>query len=421
MIKASSLFYAIVISILIAIISSCLILFSSLSHLEFLNYEILQRLNLNADSGINLLLTDQSLVSPGEKTYLDLYNKGNDSVELHLKPWGAHEIAISMATFQNKKATRIAQIGSFTDSADLYSIYLADENKILALSGKTLIKGTAYLPKAGVKRAYIEGQNFSGNKLIEGDIKTSQTKLPEFNKNIFTYIQKVFANKIISDHDSVVEIKNELSTDTLKNSFLSPTILFRSSASITINEGVFSGNIAIISSNKIHISNGAILNDIILFAPKITIGEDVKGNFQAFATDTILIAKNVSLSYPSVLGLVTTPRSPQVSSILTEDNDTISGSLFVFKENQNQQKHSVIIIKKNVFINGEVYSNDITDVQGTINGSLMCQKILLITPSSVYENHLLNATIDVTKRSGYFTGINILKEDKIKRVVKWFN
>jgi hypothetical protein len=45
----------------------------------------------------------------------------------------------------------------------------------------------------------------------------------------------------------------------------------------------------------------------------------------------------------------------------------------------------------------------------------------IITPSSVYENHLLNATIDVSKLSKHYVGINLVQESKIKKVVKWLN
>src|SRR3989344_5709497 len=101
MIKAGSLFYAIVISLIIAIVSSSLILFSYLSHIQFETFEMNERLQLNADSGLNLLLSEQSIIGLNEKKALDLYGQGIDSVELSRKSWGAYEIAISKSIFKN--------------------------------------------------------------------------------------------------------------------------------------------------------------------------------------------------------------------------------------------------------------------------------------------------------------------------------
>jgi len=421
MIRASSLFYSIVISLIIAIISSSLILFSYLSHIQFENFEINQRLNLNADSGINLLLSKQSVIQLNETILLDLYNEGIDSVELSRKSWGANEIIISKAIFKNKKVERIAEVGFYPDTTNRYSLYLADEGKPLALCGKTIINGDAYLPKSGVKRAYIEGQNFIGNQLINGKIKISNNALPEFNKDLTDKIQHVFTTKTFANNDSIVYIKSELAADTITNSFNKPTIVYTSQDQIIISTGFYSGNIAFISGQKIIINSNVIINDAIICAPKVVLQEGFKGNVQVFASDSIFISKNVSLKYPSVIGILPNNSSPQISCILTNENDSISGCLFACKNKTGISKQTGIIIKNKAVINGQVYSNGYVDVQGIINGSVMSNEIILNTPSSVYENHLLNATIDLTSLSKFYVGINLVEESKVKKVIKWLN
>src|SRR3982751_1192426 len=99
MIKASSLFYAIVISIIIAIISSSFILFAYVSRIEFDNQELQQRLNLNVQSGLNLLLSKQLLIEPNQSKTIDLYGNGEDSVFLQRKLWGAFEVIYATAIF----------------------------------------------------------------------------------------------------------------------------------------------------------------------------------------------------------------------------------------------------------------------------------------------------------------------------------
>lgn len=422
MIKAGSLFYAIVISLIIAIVSSSLILFAYLTRIQFENFEINQQLNLNADSGLNLLLSKQSLVELDQQQTIDLFNIGTDNVELTRKTWGAYEILISKAVFKNTKAIRIALAGFYPEGTHLYSLYLSDQDKPLALCGNTLIKGTAYLPKAGVKRAYIEGQSFAGNTLIEGQIKQSEKTLPKFNKDLIDNIRTVFLKKTVTGNDSTIIIVNELSVDTLNNSFQNKTVVFISSAPLRISDGVYSGNIAIVSDKQITISSNALLKDVLVFAPKIIIEKEFRGNIQGFASDSIIINENVTLTYPSILGLVAEGnKSKNTSAIILNENDTISGNVFVYKNEADVLKQAGLIIPEKSFVFGQVYSNGYVDIKGTINGSLMCNKIMLSTSSSVYENHLLNAIIDASKLSKYYVGINLVEESQVKKVVKWLN
>ncbi|MES2288082.1 MAG: hypothetical protein V4547_20515 [Bacteroidota bacterium] len=421
MIKAGALFYAIVISLIIAITSSALIMAAYLSRIQYENFEIKRQLNLNADSGIKLLLSKQSLVALNEEKTIDLFNKGIDSVILIRKLWGAYEIVISKATFKNSTSVRTAQVGFYPDSDHLYSLHLSDKDKPLALCGNTLIKGPAFLPKAGVKRAYIEGQSFSRSLLIEGEVKQSEKTLPKFNPELIENIQAVFFKKSLSDNDSILSIKNELIGDTLSNSFQNKTLVFSSVVPIIISNGMYSGNIAVISEKQITVSSNALLKDVLLFAPKIIIEKKFRGNVQVFASDSISIAEEVTLTYPSVIGLISNNKPTGTSIIVLNKSDTILGSVFIIKNENNITGQARLLISEEAVIYGQVYSNGYVDLKGTINGSLMCDNIMLSTASSVYENHLLNAVIDLSKLPEHYTGINLVEESTVKKIVKWLN
>jgi hypothetical protein len=420
MIKASSLFYAIVISIIIAIVSSSLILFAYLNRIAFDNIQTQQHLDLNADSGLNLLMSQQSLVEPGQSTTIDLYSSGEDSVFLNRRFWGAFEVLVSKAIFHNRYVQRIAEVGCLTDSSNAYSIYLADEGKPLALCGKTLIKGTAFLPKSGVERAYIEGQNFTGKTLVEGPIKTSKNALPEFNPELIQYIQRLLKEKKISDTDSLIGIERPFSGDSIHNGFTNNSLVLSVSGPIKIQNGSYTGNVAIISDTLITVSATAILKDIILAAPKIIFEEGFKGNLQTFASDSIIVKKNVSFYYPSVLGIVAAKAEKNCAIVLNE-NDSITGSLFAYQVTIDSYKRAGILIGSKSVVTGQIYSSGYIDMEGTLFGSLMSSKFLLVTPSSVYENHLLNAVIDQPALPAYFTGITLIHGPGSKRIVKWLN
>ena len=58
-------------------------------------------------------------------------------------------------------------------------------------------------------------------------------------------------------------------------------------------------------------------------------------------------------------------------------------------------------------------------MKGQVHGSLYTDKFLLSTPSSVYENHLLNATIDASALPASFVGVGLLNTNSEKKVVAW--
>lgn len=421
MIKAGSLFYAIIISLIIATTSSSFILSAYLSKIQVNNLELNNSLHLNADSGYNLLLSKQSLIAINQYKCIDLFDNGTDSVYVQRKQWGAYEIAISKAINRNKSIIRIGLAGFCPNVEDRYSLYLVDEDKPLSLCGNTHIKGKAILPKAGVKRAYIEGQSFSGTSLIDGEIVQSSKSMPALNTELLNYLQLVFAQKTLAADDSIIELKNGLTGDTIKNSFLLKTIVFTSKTPLQLNNGTYEGNIAIVSEKEITIASTVVLKEILLFAPKIIIESGFKGNLQAFASDTLILQKKVTLNYPSVLGLIKDNKTLTDSQLILNDEDTVAGNIFVYKGGNNPIQQAGLIVSEEALIIGQVYSNGYIDVKGTINGSMMCNKIMLTTPSSVYENHLLNSIIDVSKLPKYFAGINLVEESMSKKTVKWLN
>lgn len=418
MIKASSLFYAIVISIIIAIVSSSFILFAYVSRIEFDNLQIKQQLNSNANSGLNLLMAQQSLIELDQPKILDLYDFGEDSVFLQRKLWGAFEVLISRAFSHHTQTERIALAGCPPDATDAYCLYLADEGKPLALCGQTKITGTAFLPKSGVERAYIEGQNFMGSKLINGTILKSKSELPTFNPELLKKINELLTNKKISETDSLIQLQRAFSGDSIHNSFKNNTLVLSHRGSIRLEDAVYSGNLVIISDTIITVMPSAVLKDVILAAPKILFAEDFKGQLQAFASDSIIVRKNVTLRYPSVLGVANNNGS-SACAITLEENDTVMGTIFSYQRIIDAYKRAGVRINKKSVVIGQVYSNGYAELKGSIFGSLMCSKFLLQTPSSVYENHLLNAEINGPALPAYYTGITLIKESSYKKIIKW--
>jgi hypothetical protein len=418
MLKASSIIFALVISLVIGLISGSLILFSHFYRMEMAHYEVENRLIRNADSGINYLLAVPELVPPGQQKTIDLYGDGIDSVLLARKYWGGFEVVMSRAFHHRKSQFRKALVGRFIPEEKRVSLYLVDRSRPLSLCGETILDGVCYLPEGGVKRAYIEGQNYKGDKLVYGTKRISQKTLPDFNKELIAHNQN-YLNHSFSNTDSIVGLA-ELESDSVQHSFQKKSLVIYDEDRIDLNGFSLKENIVVVSKRAITVGVDSKLNDIVLYAPAITIEEGFQGQIQAFASKNITVEKEVLLEYPSVLGCITKVNDSEEPVLTIDVNTVVDGVVFAQGKAQGR-KELRVEVKANTTISGQLYVTGNLDLKGNVFGSVFCHKLVLKTPSSVYENHLLNVEINHKKLSPYFAGINLLENNGEKTIVKWIN
>ena len=87
-----------------------------------------------------------------------------------------------------------------------------------------------------------------------------------------------------------------------------------------------------------------------------------------------------------------------------------------FNQFDVQKKATNIQLSDGSSVEGLVYSKGYIDFKGNITGSLYCNGFILRTPSAVYENHLLNASINSTELPEFYVG-NFPSEDVKRRAV----
>jgi cytoskeletal protein CcmA (bactofilin family) len=274
------------------------------------------------------------------------------------------------------------------------------------------------LPPAGVKRGYIEGKSFEGATLINGVIQNSKNELPPLDKSMIKNLSDAFAlNSFQSGLYKEIVMEGK---DTLINSFLDTTILIR--AGRTISNKYLSGNIVVWADSSLVIDQSAKLEDILIFAGSIKIKKGFEGNIQAFARDSIVVEENCKLNYPSALGLFKKDHKTQQPYIRLMKNSEMNGIVFSSQsEFVSDQSQTLVSIDKQALLKGQLYVDGFADIKGEVRGSVWCNKFLLKTPSSIYENHLLDAVIDRSKLSSYYVGSALIAAGKRKKVIKWMN
>ena len=214
--RAYSLFFSLIISVLVFMIINSFVIESLQFNHSKNNYRSIIRNGVNAMSGIYYALSSE--IEIGESQQVQLFENDRDLVRIQKKQWGAFEVITSITKKNGYAMEKTALVGSQMELREV--LILSNLNRPLALSGSTKITGDCILPKAGVKRAYIEGQSYSGKKLINGLISYAQSQI-ELDLDFFQH--NPYINGDFSDEDSVIIFDGPM--DSLIQPFFKNTIV----------------------------------------------------------------------------------------------------------------------------------------------------------------------------------------------------
>lgn len=402
-VKAGALQYVLVISVIIAIL---ILAFITLMHLHKkvqLKGALYKKSIENVQHTFDLLETQKI-----NDTNLNQLN--NTSVIT--KDWGIYKSVFVASTEKNEFFEKVGLLGGFNRKKK--ALYLQENNKPLAIVGNTKIVGDASIPKLGIKRGNIAGTSYNNNTLLYGRSTLSTTKLPEI-ENI-SVIKKYASSHLLDGKTSFFELEEGKH---FKNSFKKETLVYNSNYPIHLKNISLTGNILIKSNSSIIVHSSAILEDVILVAPKITVQNKVNGTFQAFAKNTIEVKPNSTLNYPSALVLINDKKIDHKNNpeIIIEENCQIKGSILLYSTSKTMNFKPQIHIKEKTTITGEVYCNQNLELLGTVYGSVYTNHFLTKQFGSTYINHLYNVEINSTKLPNQFSGLPIKNQNY--SVAKW--
>jgi hypothetical protein len=415
MVKAGALYYAIFISFLVALLGGFFITNVWMHHAHAIGLLTEQRLVRNVHSALLLAEEIPDLVPDQGTKEIDLYDDEKDIVFLTKTPWGGFCLLKAVAKTSRIQKSAIALCGKDVFANENYALYLADNNQYLSLSGATVIKGDCYVPKLGLRRAYIEGYSFTGTSLTEGKIFNSKSQIPACNP-IIKNSNAGYLNGTSGVGDSTVDASLLQRTNGLTRSFYKKTIVFYSNQWITLSDQTLQGNIRIISGKGITITPTAQINHVILYAPKVDIEKGFTGSLQVFASDTIRVQEGVNLTYPSFLAILESHNSKALISIGKGSN--IAGDI-ALTVTATEKIQAECLINPTAVITGRVYCGAQLDLKGSVNGTVYSQAIILRTPGSIYENHLLNATINVNQLPASYSGTLINEPVERYKMIQW--
>lgn len=403
-----TLFLVLIIAMVIAVISSSMIMLSYLNRVEVFNNQLYVRLKNNAESGIAILLASKDSTFASDGLHLDLYASGGDSVYLKKQSWGLFGYVLAKASARGFEVKQHYLIGQkLSDEVDC-ALYLCDQGRPLSVCGDTKITGQLYLPQMGIRREYSP-EPYTHRDLYTGKEHKSNSILPKIDRSIVNTVERYAQQRS--------ENLPEQKTDSLINSFENPTIVLHMGTASRLGYKVLKGNILIVCDSVLNIHRDLQLEDVVCVARGINIEEDFDGLGQFYAFDSIIVHERATLRYPSVLGLIKKDFRYQKPFIIVKADAKIKGLVFALHEVQDLAG-TLLQFKKGSFLEGMSYGEGYTEVNGKVHGSVFTYKFLLNTNSSIYENYLMNATIDQTRRSPqYLSGI-LWKAKGQKKIAK---
>lgn len=408
---AKALFYAVIVSILVALVCAAILLGSYHQHQLLGRYRLQERLLDNCHSGMALLLSSTSSEVP--QLVLDLYGEHQDSVSLEVRPWGLLDLAqVESWSGQGQYrayCSKACLLGALVPSD--YALKLAESTHGLHLYGDTRLVGNAYLPDEGIERGYANlgiGGSYTGDQLIEGTWNLAKPLDKTKLEARFDYLNDL----------KVLPLNGSLAQDSLVQPFHLPTLVIGEEAMSTAGL-VMKGNIVVVASDYIEIAANSRLEDVLLLAPRVVIRSGFQGAIQVFAWDSLLVEPNVVLEFPSALSLL--PQVPEAafSPKLTLAEEVELWGTILVPTFRYHKYPPLVHVQAGTFITGQVWVNGRFQHRGTVHGTVVCDEFWLETPASVYKNYLLDAVINRPALPDAYLTPSVLGKEGEKRVLKY--
>lgn len=415
LLRGNSLYLVVFVSFILSVFLLLLISKSYYTQIEILRYQNLKQLiDINNNTIIKqITASDENLFKTEDNNSTGPLN------DLHVSPyvlkWGGYTLSGVKSSWKNVFYEKTALAGNRLFDHEKTGLYLADQGKYLSIAGDTKLSGTCYIPALGIRSVYIDGEAYRGGELIHGTEKTSKEKLPRLNEGLIEWMSKAYSGNY-GMKDTLISA-DKLLDEKLNRGFNKTTFVIEQNNILQIDDISLSGKIIIRSDTLIILKKSCFCSDIIVIAPRIIVESGFQGNLQLFASDSVLIEKDVDLFYPSFVSVYNT--SSRKAFCYISEGALIQGGVLCGGESEGDNNAGELYISDDVEIHGLVYCNGRTKITGKVYGSLYTNMFVLKTDRGYYENHLLNAVVNPTEQYENLVVPEIFKSDR-KDIIQWF-
>ncbi|MBZ9731340.1 hypothetical protein LB467_16750 [Salegentibacter sp. JZCK2] len=384
-IKASALQFAILVSVIVALLLSSFLLFTyTYSNFSLRTDKVLHNIEAS-QKGIDYLVnSDDHLTDSLEIAIEDV------PVVLKNNFWGGFQLVHSRGGAGSTSFEKVALLGTAGPGIGSLSIFLENNQLPLVLVGDTRIEGDIYTPENIIKPGSIAGHYYAGDKLVYGRRYHSAQNLPELDARWRFYAQNML-NFIPDGGEAVIRLENST------NSFFGNRQVIYQVDKIFLNESL-SGNIVVVSRKEIEVSPFAKLDQVLLVAPKVIVRTGFEGNAHVISEEAVIEDK-VRFHYPSSIvvfakeGENRKPENSYKPTIQIGEHTLFEGNILYLNASEQEGRKNDLLLAKNSFIEGNVYCEGYTELEGTVKGSLYTKYFVANHRGSLYINHIYDGKV----------------------------
>ena len=352
-----------------------------------------RQVHRTAASGLAWVAAEPENYPLGSTQVVLLPNDPPDTVLVTRQPWGIWTFAQAYARRGRYQAQQAQLLGHVPNTFGKAALYITDQHRPIAIAGETTLKGTCYVPPAGVRTAYINWQGYRKAEKIFGQQKESTSELPTLNREVY----QAFLNQQIRWPQASSALQDSLlRADTVRWSFGHEQPLFLNVRGTLRLRGHWEGYILINASEGIIVEANTHLDQVILQAPYITFASGFEGTAQAWARDSLRVDSLARLHYPSALVL----DAPTDRAKLTLGAKAgLAGTVVAFLPPDATDLKLDAVLEPGSKVVGQVYWPDALELEAaTVMGQVVCKRFWLQIGGSRWENTLFNTTIDASLR-----------------------
>jgi len=413
-VKAATLPFALFVLLMILLMAGSLMLFTRYRDFTIISTLKREQTEMLIRSGITLVLAESLQFEPERSYSLSLFNDGDDTVSIQRQYHGFLEVIKVSRNDGIFSGHRRCFVGGFHQDEAHPALWLTDYDVPLCMSDAATITGDCFLPKAGYKPVYLNGNYTKSDTPVQGTVQYSgkvliKPDLPEYYYSLSDFVNNVLSKK------GMHEIKSDKCPPELSNSFEKDPIYLHSPGNQILSLNAIKGNVVVICDSALHIPASCKIEDAIIIATKIFIEKGFKGSGQFIAKDSLIVEQGCKLEYPSVVALM--PAENAKAAMILRKDVSLMGDVYLFQKDRKDALPSVIIdsgamVTACCFVSGEV------ELKGTLSGSLYAERLFYSSPSSLYRNYFVDGSITQQLPDTFVsTGIN--KCTTSKRVMKW--
>lgn len=348
-----------------------------------------------------------------------------DTVQLRQFRWGAYTVLGTAAGKARQKTALYALVGKRPSAAFRPALVTDPAAGALTVAGAARIVGDVRTGPEGVRPAPPGERRQRRSKMVEGRvIRSNADGRPDVDREMLHEIYRDLRSRLAAaDTLPWLPVTNpadsltDLAPDGMPRSYrLPPGFLddvprhIRGPGILVVPEALkpekplrLSRYVSLLCREEIRLDPLLIAEQALFYSPKaITVNGTRQFRGQLFSDTAITVTGAAGLSYPSLLA-VCPPRGE--GSIRIAAPGEVSGTVLLFAPEPNRSpggQQSSIIIEKNATVNGLVYSGDLLNLGGAINGIAVTGRLYFYRSPTNYYNWLLDGTIDRSRLSGQF-------------------